>query len=181
MTGNTLKNLTEEIGAIFDKIDILCRESLINQGAQFTDLQMASLKEVMADVLGFWKSVRHQSAIKSRLRERFQNVRQGGKQQKKVITALQFLCRVYLGVVTFIKAAENMSVFQSIEWIPVRVPSEQSPQRLVQKTPMQVVDALGFRIAKDGWRNYLGQKASKLKFRKLRMQERFVHAELQIL
>src|SRR5579871_2368268 len=113
MTGDSLRNINDEVGTIFDKINKLCHLNVANDAAaQFTDSQESLLKELMATTLDIWKGVRHQSAIKTRLRNQFQNAQHGLKRQNAVITALKFLCRVYLCVVTFIDAAEKMSMFQ---------------------------------------------------------------------
>lgn len=149
--------------------------------AQFTDSQESLLKELMAATLGLWKSVRHQSAIKTRLRNQFQNARQWLKRQNAVITALKFLSRVYLGVVTFIEAAEKMSMFQSIECVPVTVPPVQSEHGPSPETPLEAIEGLGIRVTGDGWIDYLQRQATKGNFHRLREQKRHMHAELQVL
>ncbi|KAI1635874.1 hypothetical protein F4809DRAFT_612245 [Biscogniauxia mediterranea] len=182
VSGDSLRNINEEVSAIFDKIDKLCKLNVANDAAaQFTDSQASLLKELMSATLGLWKSVRHQSAIKTRLRNRFRNVQQGLKRQKTVITSLMFLCRVYLGVVTFIDAAERMPMFQSIECVPVPVLPQQSHHDPSRKTPLEVVKSLGITVMGDGWVDYLQRQATKGYFHRLKKQKRHMHAEIQIL
>jgi hypothetical protein len=181
MTGGSWENVNDEVGMIFDKVDKLCQLNLVDDAAaRFTDPQASLLKELMTTTLSHWKSVRHRSAIKARLQNRFRDVNQGLKQQKAVITALKFLCRVYLSVVTFIDAAEKTSMFRSIECVSLKVPPLQSRHDPSRETPMEVLKSLGIEVTGDGWAHYLQQRTTKAKFDRLRKQKRHMHAELQI-
>lgn len=141
VTGDSSRNVHDEVGALFHKIEMIRHSDMVNDTAgQFTISQRSLLQELMADTLELWKSSRHRSAIKARLRNQFQ---QGLKGQTAVIIALTFLSRIYRGVLTFINAAEKMPQFQSIEFVSVKVPRTQFQRGTSRRTPMEVIEGLG--------------------------------------
>ncbi|KAF1948947.1 hypothetical protein CC80DRAFT_485288 [Byssothecium circinans] len=182
MTGGSWENINDEVGDIFDKVEKLSQFNLVDDAAApFTDSQASLLKELMTITLSHWKSVRHRSAIKAKLQNRFRDAKQGHKRQKVVITALKFLCRVYLSVVTFIDAAEKTSMFQSIECVPIQVPPQQSQRDPSRETPMEVLKSLRIEVTGNGWADHLQQQRTKVDFYRFREQKRHMHAELQLL
>jgi hypothetical protein len=182
MTGGSWEIIHAEVSVMFDKVNELCQLNQIGDAAvRFTDSQASLLKELMSTALTVWKSVRHRSAIKTRLQTHFRNVKQGLKRQNTVITALKFLSRVYLSVVTFIDAAEKTPMFRSIECVPIKVPPQQFYYDPSPGTPMEVLKRLRIRVTGDGWVRYLQQRTTKVNFLRLRKQKPHMHCELQIL
>jgi OTT_1508-like deaminase len=182
VTNDSFKDINDEVGTIFGYIHVLGGSGIATRAnTRFTDSDQSLLKKLMAATFDLWKSVRHQSAIKARLRSQLGASPEGLKRQKAVIKALKFLCRIYLSAVTFIDAAENIPVFRSVEWVAVKVPPLQSQRSSPRDTPMEMIKSLGLGVVGDGWVHHLQRQASKDNFQQLRKQKRFMHAECQVL
>jgi hypothetical protein len=72
------------------------------------------LKQLLPSLFPVWRSPRFQSSIKAHLRARFQDTQNSEKRQNEAFEALNFLCRGYYSVDTFIEAAETMLFCKSV-------------------------------------------------------------------
>lgn len=182
-SGDSWKNINTDVDVTFGRIEGVCHSDVASSAVatKFTTSQIPLLKELMVATFDGWKSVRHRSAIKTRLRSQFQTVKRGRRLQNTVITALTFLSRVYLGVSTFIDAAEKITKFQSIEFVKVRVPPPQLRHKPSQGSPLEVTKQLGIEVVGAGWINHLQKRKTKDLFHELRKHTRHIHAELQVL
>lgn len=181
-SGDSLKDINVEVSTILDTAQRLCGSVDTKNGTgRFTSSQESDLKKLMTTILVSWRSIRHRSALKTRLRRLFHNLKQRNKLQNTVIMALNFLSRIYLSVETFIDAAVRMPMFQSIEYVPVTAPLLQLQLQLSQETPIEVIERLGILITNDGWTNFFQKRDTLATFQKMIKQKRFMHAELQAL
>ncbi|KAK4233826.1 hypothetical protein C8A03DRAFT_38439 [Achaetomium macrosporum] len=178
IVGLTGDNLVGEVEVVFRNHDNLCSEV---SEAQETH----RLKELMSVTSTLWTSVRHQSYIKARLRQRFEGLRDGQSRYNSVIMALTFLCRIRQSVSTFIDAAQSMPIFRSIECVPVSVP--QAP-RHPAKVPREGL--LCWRLPGTGWDWETSEKPGRIfcsrsqpgrSSKRSGKSKRHVHAEIQVL
>ncbi|KAJ4308261.1 hypothetical protein N0V94_009432 [Neodidymelliopsis sp. IMI 364377] len=68
-------SIGNEVNSMFDKVVALCKLGMSTKpSVRFTALQISLLQEIMAINLHLWKSMRHRSAIKTYLHNRFWNM-----------------------------------------------------------------------------------------------------------
>ncbi len=142
--------------AFFDKASSLYHETSADAATTpWTDAQVTTLRELLITTFNVWKSIRHRSTVKSRLQTRLHNVHQSLKRRNTITMAITFLSRTYLSVKTFIEAAETLSIFQSIECIPVKVthpPTE--PKSTARKPDSGASETRGCTVSGNGWAHY---------------------------
>lgn len=182
LSAQSLKNISEEVDSIFKLID---QVSSLDENEDY-HMSRAILKQLLPSLFSVWRSPRFQASIKARLRARFQDSQRSEKRQHEAVTALKFLCRVYLSVDVFIQAAQSMPIFKSVECVPVplqpAIPTKATSNPiLAQATPLEIAQSLGLYVRGFGWLHHLESKAIKNSFRKLRGEKRHVHAEIQLI
>ncbi|KAL3422702.1 hypothetical protein PVAG01_06858 [Phlyctema vagabunda] len=180
------RNVDDEVNTILVFIEKLCAQDLgAMNSSEFDICQESLLEQLLPAMFAVWKSARFQASIKARLHERFQHIDHAQRRKNDVMMALKFLCRVYYSLMTFIEAAESMPMFQSIECIPVFVPSTTSkkiPKAIREKqTPIEITTSLELEIHSPGWISYLQKKKTKETFKRLLAEKCHVHAEIQLL
>ncbi|GAB1315563.1 hypothetical protein MFIFM68171_05773 [Madurella fahalii] len=182
VTADSLRNVVSEVDTVFHILNSLCSASELKE-SQGSSL----LKGLISATWTLWKSVRHRSHIKTRLRQQLEGLQDGNKRYNKVISALEFLCRIRQSVFTFIQAAATAVFWQSIECVPVPVPVPKSP-RHPEPDPTRrfclsriITDRLGLKLNDKGRTEYLRRGSTRANFRKIWKEKRHIHAEIQIL
>lgn len=117
VSAQSMKNVIGEVDSIFKLVD-----QVSSLDTEYDDLNMGILKQLLPSLFSVWRSARTQALIKARLRARFEDSTHSERRHNEAIAALGFLCRVYYSVDTFLKAAESMSIFNSVECIPIPFP-----------------------------------------------------------
>jgi hypothetical protein len=182
LSAQSLREFEDEVSIIFSVID---RITISDVGTLEESLQEALLKELLPPLFTVWRSVRFQALMKARLHTRFQPLPNSQRRQRNVIEALKFLCRCYYTAVTFIQAAETMTNFQNVEWVPLspRRQSKKGRPKTIPKgeTPLEVSQSLGLRVYSFSWIAHLEKQTTKQAFEKLRGEKCHTHAEIQML
>ena len=175
LTGESVKDLDVSISHLFSNIHRLCSSDLSQETGDIL------LKELIQSAFDLWKGLRTQSPIKAHLHRHFGENR---KQKREAENALLCSCNIYYYVYTFIKAAEKLKIFKSIDYIPVRyqAPGSGSDATRRQRSPLEVANILGITVHRPGWIDYLNREGPK--FATLVRQKRckgHYHAEIQTL
>jgi len=135
----------------------------------------------MSDSLRIWKSIRHESAIKAALRNRFCGLQNASKRETTCVTALKYLARTCLAIETFVEAAERMPMFQFIRCEAIQPPRKKTAAPLARQDPLQIIASLGVEVKDREWIQYFRKQRILHDFRAVRSHRRFLHAELQVL
>lgn len=183
LSAHSIGHFERDVETILRVIDKL---SALDGKVRNDTRQTTLLKELLPSLFAAWRSARFQASMKAQLHIRFQQSQNPQKRRNEVMTALKLLCRCYHSVVTFVRAAESMPIFQNIECIPVSVPPKASkPKRAktarAKETPVEVTKSLGLLLRGSGWIGHLESQPTKAAFKKLRGETCHVHAEIQIL
>ena len=182
-SGDSLENIKHDIDGILDKVNFLCEAKSADSTA---DTNSKALMDLMAATVEFTRSVRHRTALRSRLAKEFDGIKEGVKWRKVSFTVLMFLSRTHRAVCTFIESAEAMPGFQSIEWDPIERDPIERPKQLAGRSrsdelPLDALKHLGIEITDNGWKSYLREHRVCNELQSLKKAKRNVHAEVQLL
>ncbi|KAF3000167.1 hypothetical protein E8E13_005952 [Curvularia kusanoi] len=180
-TGDSLTNIETTVDSVFKDIDKLCQSGVsIEPAKSFTDPQIALLRKITTTTSLLWKGVRQESAVKSKLWSRLQDQPDAAKRLRSITSALKFLCRLHLATDTFVRAAEELPEFRSIEVILLDAYREQRSPGTKPQTALEVVRALGIKNKHRSWDSFFAEKKTEDKFQDMLKNKRFLHAELQL-
>ena len=189
ITADSLNNVVSEVDSIFQALDDLCgsyTQDPPTPARELTKQQETSLlKDLITTTWTLWRGVRHQSYIKTRLRQRFEPVQEGDKRYDRAVSTLKFLCRIRQSVFIFMEAAATIAAFRSIECVPILVPRvlrhpEPDPTRK-SSLPQIITGHLGLTLNESSWARHFQQDSTKRNFRRFWKEKRHVHAEIQML
>lgn len=182
LSAQSLKEVKDEIDCIFTLVDEVCS---LDESKDYASSQ-AVLKQLLPSLFSVRRSPRFQASIKARLHARLQHSKNTKRKQHEAVTALKFLCRVYYSVDVFIRTAQSMSIFKSVECVPVPL-QPATPIKAISthvrahETPLGIAKSLGLYVRGIGWLRHLENQGTRNNFRKLRGDQCYVHAEIQLL
>ncbi|KAG0645697.1 NADPH-dependent 1-acyldihydroxyacetone phosphate reductase [Hyphodiscus hymeniophilus] len=160
-SGQSIEDVDDEVSTVLCMVDKLSAPDI---GTAKGHRQDVLLKELLPALFAVWKSARFQASMKAQLRH------------------CVFFVEVISPVVTFIKAAETMPIFQNVECFAVPVPSTHFKLRgsREEATPLDIAESVGVTLRGNGWINHLEKQTTKATFRKLLSEKCHIHTEIQM-
>ena len=171
-TGESYEGADLMVSELFNNVKELCKDIV-------QEHENRLLKHVMQTLFELLQGIKAQSALKARLHRHFKN---DLKRNQEARMALLSLRKIYHSVHTFIKAAERLRIFRSIQCVavPYKPHDVESDPSISRQTPLTVAESLGLSVQRS-WKEYLRDENKQFKdLVEEKSSKRNFHAELQL-